>query len=91
MGYLNIGYLACFLSARITLFVTHIFLVKGPSQRFGTFTFGVQQFSRMCVFLSLIIGVLPTDVSLLFAPILCILMIMTPITFYSVGFEALDL
>jgi 4-hydroxybenzoate polyprenyltransferase len=83
LGYLNISYLVCFLTTRITSAGIYIHFVKNPSQRIAHFVHNTQAFTRKGVFLAFPLGVLPTTSGIALAPILCLLIITTPISYYT--------
>jgi len=82
LGYLNIGYLLCFLATRITSAGVYAYFVKNPSQNLPHFVHNTQAFARKGVFLAFPLGVLPPNLGIVLAPILCLWIIMTPIGYY---------
>ena len=87
LGYLNLGYLLAFLTARVTLLGVHAFYLKNPGKRLADFMRNTYSFTRMAVAIAFTFGILPNDLGILFTPLLCLLIIITPMRYYTSAFE----
>jgi geranylgeranylglycerol-phosphate geranylgeranyltransferase len=83
LGYLNMGYLVCFLTTRVMLSVMYGLQLKNPSPRSIRFTLETQGFFRMFVCLSFLIGILPLDVVYSLASIIILMIISTPLAYFK--------
>ena len=87
LGYLNLNYLLTFLTARITLLGVHAFFVKNPGKRLADFVRNTYSFTRMVVAIAFPFGIFPYDLGIIFIPLLCLLIIVTPIRYFTSAFE----
>lgn len=83
LGYLNVGYLMCFITTRVILFAVHAFSAKNPNRRLSSFITSTEVVFGMCIPLSFLVGVLPINIGIMLAIVFCILMIEIPITYYK--------
>lgn len=83
LGYLNIVYVLCYLSTRLALAGMYAAFIKNPDQKFSYAVANVQGFTRKGLFLAFPLGVLPIDLGMALAPILCLLILTTTLGFYT--------
>jgi len=87
IGYLNIGYLLAFIATRIMLIGVQTFFIRNPGERLANFVVSTYTFNRMGVFLAFPIGVLPNDIGIMLASLLCLFILSAPIRHYESVFN----
>lgn len=87
LGYLNLSYLLIFLTTRLLLIGIRIVFIRNPSQRLADFVRNTYAFAKMGGLIAFSIGAIQSDTGMTFALLLCLLIISTPLRFYTSAFK----